>query len=371
MLDRWRFSHVQKRFLRFGQRLIIAWGFVMLLGLPLLAQSTSVTQATITQIVGNQVFIRAQPARIRDIARTGEQVRTTQARTQLTFNTGALGRLGPNSALTVGQQCFQIQQGEILVSGAANGCSSTVRAGVRGTTYYMDINEQGDTHVRVLEGEVEVSPMTQRRTQPVRLAQGQGIIVQRDGRFSPVRQMPQTSYDEILTGPLVEGFDADLPNLARLRQAYETLFPGAVFPLAPRENRQGWDTRLQMARMADFGQEATGIRLQLEVFDKPLTRYANAVYQLYARQDRQWVQVYSNRGARLIPNASGGVTLPPEDVAFSQMWLGRLGREVRLSDLELQGVVLLRYDLPNGDRDLKLELATTQFYSELPLATQF
>lgn len=368
MLPQGRFSLIKGRFRRFNLFFVTTFCLILLFGTPLFAQSTNVTQATITEIVGSQVLIRTQQARIRDIARTGEQVRTTQARTQLTFNTGAVGRLGPNSALTVGRQCFQMQRGEILVSGAANGCTSTVRAGVRGTTYYMDINEEGDTHVRVLEGEVELTDVNERQVQPVRLVQGQGIVIESDGRFQPVRQMPRQTYEEILTGPLVEGFDTELPTLERLERAYKSVFPGADFPIRTRGNQQGWNMRLQMARLADSTVEDSGIRLQLEVLDKPITSYANAVYQLYARKGQEWVQVYSNQGARLLPNGAGAVTLPSEDIPMSRLWLGRLGENVRLSDLELQGVVLLRYDLPGQDRDLRLQLENTQFYSRLPLA---
>lgn len=367
MLPQGRFSVIKGRFRRFKLFSIAAFCLILLSGTPLFAQSTNITQATISEIVGSQVLIRTQQARIRDIARTGEQVRTTQARTQLTFNTGAVGRLGPNSALTVGQQCFQMQRGEILVSGAVNGCTSTVRAGVRGTTYYMDINQEGDTHVRVLEGEVELTNVNERQVKPVRLIQGQGIVIERNGQFQPVRQMPRQTYDEILTGPLVEGFGSQLPTLEQLERAYESVFPGADFPIRTRGNQQGWNMRLQMARLTDSTVENSGIRLQLEVLDKPITSYANAVYQLYARKGQEWVQV-SNQGARLLPNGAGAVTLPSEDIPMSRLWLGRLGENVRLSDLELQGVVLLRYDLPGQERDLRLQVENTEFYSRLPLA---
>lgn len=340
-------------------------GLSGLLHLPSFAQTSSINRATITEIIGNQVLIKNRQAKIRDTAVTGEQIRTTQARTQLNFNTGAMGRLGENSSLTLGRQCFQVERGQILVTGAASGCTSTVRAGVRGTTYHISVDNEGESHFRVLEGSIELFNLQQPGAKPIRLNQGQGIIINRAGRFGKVRQMQRESYEEILRSNLVEGFETQIPSLPKMRQAFQELFPGVPFP---REvmYRLGWDTRIKLERIESRTQNKDAIRINVDILNKPSTRYANAIYQLYARQGQEWVQIYNNRGARLILNQSGAVSLKPEVIPVQNLWLQRLGDDVKLSDLELRAVVLVRYDMPGGDRDLRFQSTETQYYRDLP-----
>lgn len=121
-------------------------------------QSSTVNRATITQVLDSaQVFIQNRRARVRDSANKGQRIRTGQARAQLTFNTGAIGRLAHNSVLTVGQ-CARLQRGTLLVNGAVNGCTSSILAGVRGTTYVLEASDSGTAAIKVLEGEVTVKP---------------------------------------------------------------------------------------------------------------------------------------------------------------------------------------------------------------------
>jgi FecR protein len=147
----------------FKRLLIFLCGISLALGLqnlPIAAQS-QVSQAEITQILdGSNVFIQNTLAKVKDSASKGQRVRTANARAQLTFNTGAVGRLAPNSVLTVGQ-CARLQKGTLLINGAMNGCTASVVAGVRGTTYVMEVNENGQSSIKVLEGEVRVAKSTQ------------------------------------------------------------------------------------------------------------------------------------------------------------------------------------------------------------------
>ncbi|MCS6813810.1 MAG: hypothetical protein NZ772_09610 [Cyanobacteria bacterium] len=97
---------------------------------PIAAQSGA-NLATISEILdGNQVFIQSRQAKVNDQARRGQKVMTRDARAAILFNNGAVGRLGKNSVLTVGDRCAQIRRGQILVSGPASSCSSSVVAGV-------------------------------------------------------------------------------------------------------------------------------------------------------------------------------------------------------------------------------------------------
>ncbi|MEM8604887.1 MAG: hypothetical protein AAGF24_13760 [Cyanobacteria bacterium P01_H01_bin.121] len=127
-----------------------------------LPASAAITQATLTEVLdGNQVFIDNQRARVNAVARSQQQIRTGDARAQVRFNTGAVGRLSQNSQMIVAGQCFNIQQGRILVNGRANGCTRSRRLSVRGTTYVVEITEDGGNRITVLEGEVAVAPLVE------------------------------------------------------------------------------------------------------------------------------------------------------------------------------------------------------------------
>ncbi len=139
---------------------------------PIAAQA-GVNLATISEILdGNQVFIQNRQASVNDRASRGQRVLTREARAALLFNNGAVGRLGKNSILTVGDRCAQLRRGQILVSGAANSCSSSVVAGVRGTTYLLEVDDNDQTFVKVLEGEVSVA--------------SERVVIPEDGEFGTI-----------------------------------------------------------------------------------------------------------------------------------------------------------------------------------------
>jgi len=326
-------------------------------GLPVAAQSRAITQATITEILqGNQVYIQNRLAQVRDLARSGEQVRTGQARISLRFNTGAVGRLGANTVLTVGSQCLQLQQGQILVNGVANGCTRNHVAGVRGTMYLLEVDEQQQEHFTVLEGQVSLTQRDRPTAQPVLLDSGRRVIISDRGIVGQVQSLSRSEFDQILTSNVFQDFRDPLPGINALRQSYQQLYPGTVFPLGDdgANGLQWWNSTVRLSRTTSQGQSA--IALQLTIHNKPRTTYANAVYQMYARKGNGWIPVYSNLGARLLSNAPGLVTVPPEIVPLKALRLEQLGFNPQT--VILRGVVLLRYDLPNGERDQKLALET-------------
>jgi hypothetical protein len=153
---------------RWFRGFVIGLSVVLLIGLfnsTAIAQ-TSITQGRIAEILdGSQVYIQNAQARVNDVANRGQQVRTGNSRAQVSFNTGAVARLSTNSVLTIGQ-CANLQQGVLLVNGAVNGCTSSVTAGVRGTTYIMEVDEDGEERIQVLEGEVVVSQQANPEMQP-------------------------------------------------------------------------------------------------------------------------------------------------------------------------------------------------------------
>ncbi|MDX2097526.1 MAG: FecR family protein [Leptolyngbyaceae cyanobacterium bins.59] len=243
---------------------------VTLQGTPSIAQS-SITLATVAEIVdGSQVYIQRQQAKVNDQAKTGQRVRTGQARAQLTFNNGAIARLAPNSSLTVGQKCARLQRGTLLINGAVNGCTASVVTGVRGTTYLIEVDEQNQTQVKVLEGEVAVDPANLGNTDPeapddlipglpsllkqtkpthpavapsvdpaarpfsvkpsIVLKSGQKATVQ-PGREPIVAQLSQQEFEALLRGALFTGFNVQIPGIDKVQSSFSRLFPGVPFPI--------------------------------------------------------------------------------------------------------------------------------------------
>jgi FecR protein len=222
-----------------------------LLVTPLQAQTT-INQAQIAEILdGSQVYIQDNQARVNDLATRGQRVRTGNSRTQLIFNTGAVARLSTNSVLTVGQ-CAQLQSGTLLVNGAVNGCTSSIAAGVRGTTYVIQVDEQGQEEVKVLEGEVTVtqqpagldsdappsaspaSPSSdnpETPEAPVVLTAGQEVSTRRGERLGAIQQITEEDFVSLLTGQLFDGFAGQLPGIDRIRNSFGELFPNASFPI--------------------------------------------------------------------------------------------------------------------------------------------
>ena len=167
---------------------ILGGALSLALGHPALGQA--VTSATITEVLdSNQVYIQNRAAQVNSVAQQRQQVRTQAARTSLRFNTGAVGRLGHNSSLVIGQ-CAQLNRGSLLVNGSVNGCSTSTLAGVRGTIYTIQVNEAGQTIVQVFEGEV---------------------VVERHNQIEPVDPVGGSDNLNPLTDPAVPSTDPVVP----------------------------------------------------------------------------------------------------------------------------------------------------------------
>jgi len=131
-----------------------------------------------------------------------------------------------------------------------------------------------------------------------------------------------------------------------------------------------WDSTLRVARLFDDNQNITDLVLQLDVLNKPNTSYANAVYQVFARQSDsdEWVEIHTNRGARLIQRQAGPVTLAPEIIPVEDLLTGleqEFGDDITLEDVELNCVSQVRYDIPGGGRDLRQTFELSQAYAEI------
>ncbi|NEQ97967.1 MAG: FecR domain-containing protein [Cyanothece sp. SIO2G6] len=225
--------------------------------LPAAQAQTPINQATITEILdGTEVFIQDSQAQVGDQATFGQRVSTGNARTQLRFNTDAVGRLSTNSVLTIGQ-CAELSQGSVLVNGAINGCTTSIVAGVRGTTYIVTIDEAGEESVTVLEGEVSLqrqfspdssspdpaspapsfsdstSDAPDTISEPVTLTAGQTVAVSETGPFGIVETLDVADFRRLIEGVLFTGFTEELPGMAAIRQSFDNLYPGASFPTQP------------------------------------------------------------------------------------------------------------------------------------------
>jgi len=258
---------------------VCALGLVLLLHSG--ASSATIQAAKVTQLLdGNQVFIQNKPAKVNDLAQKGQRVRTGESRAELLFNTGAVGRLSPNSILTVGQ-CARLRQGVLLVNGAINGCTSSVVAGVRGTTYLMEVKESGEAEFTVLEGEVVVTrqaqpeepeaigealpvskskqfglpiPVPKPKPQsdpgspaenqpppesepPARhdgttavVKEGEKITVSQKGALGAISRLTAQDFINILQGNLFTGFLNQIPGMSKVTNSFQRLFPGVPLP---------------------------------------------------------------------------------------------------------------------------------------------
>lgn len=276
MLTSFKLLHFNGKLSRILLVFLCTVWFVLVARSPIVAQAPTINQAKITQVLdGSQVFIQNRQAKLNDSANKGQRVRTGEARAQLTFNTGAIGRLAHNSVLTVGQ-CARLQQGTLLVNGAMNGCTSSVVAGVRGTTYVLEASSTGEAGIKVLEGEVTVtrrqmlddtepdagtkqfslpslptlSPFPSKpmpslspappppaidlmpaSTNQVVLKAGEKVSISPTGKLGLVQKLTQGDFTNLLTGTLFNGFTIQLPGTAKIQASFQQLFPGVPFPI--------------------------------------------------------------------------------------------------------------------------------------------
>ncbi|NER78909.1 MAG: FecR domain-containing protein [Leptolyngbya sp. SIO1D8] len=187
-------------------------------------------QATIVDILGQQATLNGKAIEKQAMAHTGDLISTTQARAELSFNNGAVSRLGQNAALVVGETCAQISQGHILVSGTLDVCTDAITTSVRGTTYSVEIYPEGGGHIGVFEGEVVLASALNPDLEPLTLTGGQGIDFTQAGTFENQVNMSQSVFESIIVmGELVDDFEP-LPTQAALQESFETLYPEADFP---------------------------------------------------------------------------------------------------------------------------------------------
>lgn len=201
------------------------------------APSAAPTSATVQQILdGNELYIDARQAVVKQRAAAPQDVSTGRSRGQLAFATGAVGRLNQNSQLRLGDSCFLLSKGQILVSGAQSGCTRSSRLSVRGTNYLLEVRDNQEAELSVLEGSVEVEPLQDGEptgAAPTRVEAGQTLRLSPEGVILTLLQLSSGDYTAILNGPLFEGFSIPLPAMGALDRYIRSNLPGVVIPSMP------------------------------------------------------------------------------------------------------------------------------------------
>lgn len=222
---------------------------------PLSAQNLAITQAQLTKILsGDQVFVQEKKAKLKDIAKNSELVRTGLSRAEFTFNNQAIARLAPNSRMVIGNCGAQLQQGQALFTGAVSACTPTVTAAVRGTTYTVEINSEVSEQINVLEGEISVvrsKQLPNDRGETWKVSGGENCLINTISREIEIKPLEEKRFRRLLKGNLFTGFEQDPQRLARIEKIYTRLYPGRRFPLRQRllnPNRGNFSLNIRQKR---------------------------------------------------------------------------------------------------------------------------
>ena len=125
--------------------------------MPAAAEAAPFNSATIRRIIdGREVFIDRREATVDDTADRGQELSTGSSRAEVLFDRRALGFLGNNSLIRLGEDCFRLDRGQVLVNGPQNTCLGTKVLGIRGTTYVLSAKDNGSYELAVLSGEATV-----------------------------------------------------------------------------------------------------------------------------------------------------------------------------------------------------------------------
>ena len=127
---------------------------------------------------------------------------------------------------------------------------------------------------------------------------------------------------------------------------------------------QGWDMRMNMEPLVNRNSEPVALTVQLNIRSKPVTSYANVVYQLFAQKDNNWVAIYTSTGARLIPNATGNISLDPEVIPVALIRQA-LGANINLNTVDIKALVQVRFDGENGVKDQQIQLEALERFGSI------
>ncbi len=182
---------------------------------------------------GKELYIDQKQARVKEMAQAPQQISTQNSRGQIRFEAGAVGRLNRFSLLRLGQGCFLVDRGQVLVSGKQSGCTRSARLSVRGTNYLLEVKDNGDSELSVLEGSVQVEPLREGEptgAAPTTVQAGQRLRLSPQGVVLTLLALSSGDYSSILSGPLFEGFRLPLPAAQALDSYLRAHVPGVTLP---------------------------------------------------------------------------------------------------------------------------------------------
>ena len=157
-------------------------GLLAVSSLTMPAMAAPFQNATVRRILdGKEVFIDKTPARVDQTAGNGQELSTGKSRAELLFDRRALGFLGNNSLIKLGEECFRLDKGQVLINGPQNSCLGTKVLGIRGTTYVLSALDEGGYRLSVLSGEAIISDQGLQETD-----QNSPDILEQYPRLNPV-----------------------------------------------------------------------------------------------------------------------------------------------------------------------------------------
>jgi len=203
-----------------------------------LAPAAKAAETAVVQEIldGKELYIDQKQARVNEKAEAPQQINTQNSRGQIRFEAGAVGRLNRFSMLRLGQGCFLVDRGQVLVSGKQSGCTRSARLSVRGTNYLLEVKDNGDSELSVLEGSVEVEPLRDGQptgSPPATVNAGQRLRLSPEGVVLTLLALSSGDYSSILSGPLFEGFRLPLPAAQALDSYLRAHVPGVSMPSLP------------------------------------------------------------------------------------------------------------------------------------------
>lgn len=207
-------------------RTVAAAALALLPVLPA-AASLPADQFTVVAILdGPDLWIDRRRARLKDQAQAPELLRTGASRAQLAVRSSAAIRMNHASRLRLGQRCFLMEQGQVLMSGPLSLCTRSVRLSVRGTHVQVELDALGAATISVLEGQVQLESLSAPESPPTSLDQGTRLRLAPDGRVLSRTTLGPEDYRAFVEGPLVDGFSAPLPQQPQLQQVLGAVAPG-------------------------------------------------------------------------------------------------------------------------------------------------
>ncbi|MBW4482356.1 MAG: FecR family protein [Tildeniella torsiva UHER 1998/13D] len=197
--------------------------------------------ATIQAIVANPVSVtlgqgEPEPAQVKQTLAYGDQIRTDdQALAEVGLVTGAMFRIGGNAALTLQPNQLKLDAGQMItwVVGKLPEPVEIVTpvgiAGIRGTTVFVNIDDDPNAPVEIFSWEGEVAFRLADGGDEVVLNSGQQLFVSPGEQdIEALRQQVQpldraAAQKRLEESRLVNGFDRPLPTRPELEATVEAL----------------------------------------------------------------------------------------------------------------------------------------------------